>query len=248
MIAGVTAAGGGVTTLLRAIGPGLADLGVTGTLINPAVDVFDHFGRLRGNNDQWSVNPATASIAQQVGAFPLAPGSPDAALVYGIFSSATIHLKSQDGGAGVALLEIYEALPQPNSGALTNLSLRARTGEGDRTAIAGFVIADPQGFNRNARILLRAVGPTLAASGIQNPLTDPVLTVYSQKGERVAVSDHWFATNGPVLAAAMKQVGAFALPETSKDSALLLDLPAGAYSMHATGGSGVVLLEIYLIR
>jgi len=46
----------------------------------------------------------------------------------------------------------------------------------------------------------------------------------------------------------MKQVGAFDLPSASKDAALLVDLPAGAYTMHAIGGTGVVLLEIYLVR
>lgn len=45
----------------------------------------------------------------------------------------------------------------------------------------------------------------------------------------------------------MKQVGAFALPADSKDSALLLDLAAGAYTLHATGGTGVVLLELYIV-
>jgi hypothetical protein len=46
----------------------------------------------------------------------------------------------------------------------------------------------------------------------------------------------------------MKQVAAFDLPANRQDSALLLDLPAGAYSMHGTGGTGVVRLEIYLVR
>jgi hypothetical protein len=46
----------------------------------------------------------------------------------------------------------------------------------------------------------------------------------------------------------MAQVGAFDLPKTSKDSVLLLNLPAGAYSMHATGGTGVVLLEVYIVQ
>ena len=117
-------------------------------------------------------------------------------------------------------------------------------------AIAGFVIVDPQRFGRPARVLLRAIGPTLLGRGVLFPLQDPLLTLYNNKGETVAQNDDWSAgsTEGPTMAAAMKQVGAFDLPANSKDSALLMDLPAGAYTIHANGGTGVVLLEIYIVR
>jgi hypothetical protein len=172
------------------------------------------------------------------------------------------------------LLEIYSSSALDSAGELVNLSFRARTAPGEATAIAGFVIVDPQDFARPAKILLRAVGPTLTTQGIQHPLADPVLTVYNSKGEVVAQNDNWSVspadhpTASTDLAAAASQVGAFALPANSKDAALLVDLPAGAYTMSATGGTGlpaglsavgsaqaeasakegVVLLEIYLVR
>jgi hypothetical protein len=47
-------------------------------------------------------------------------------------------------------------------------------------------------------------------------------------------------------------VGAFPLADGSTDSALIADLPAGAYTANASGGdpsdSGEVLVEVYLLR
>jgi hypothetical protein len=134
---------------------------------------------------------------------------------------------------------------------ITNLSLRARTGPGEKVAIAGFVIVDPQGFGRSARVLLRVVGPTLSQYGVAFPLADPVLTLYDAQGQVVARNDNWSDTDPTGLAAAMQQVGAFTLPAASKDAAVLLDLPAGVYSVQATGigtPAGVTLIEIYLVR
>jgi hypothetical protein len=234
--------------LLRGIGPGLRSLGVTGAMANPAIDLLDQNGVLRGNNDQWQNGDSRiASTAQSLGAFPLAAGSFDSSLLYQFTAGRyTLMLKDQGQGDGVGLLEIYGV---PN---LVNLSFRARTAPGDETAIAGFVTVDPLGFGRTSRFLLRAVGPTLATQGIAHPLANPVLTVFNRQGEVIASNDDWATNNSSgdaaTLAAAMKQVGAFELPATSQDSALLLDLPPGAYTMHAQGGEGVVLLEIYLVR
>jgi hypothetical protein len=225
-------------------------------LPDPTIDLYNASGHLIANNDQWSTQPEVAAAATAVGAFSFSPGSNDAALLHDFSTgNATMMLKSQGNtAAGVGLLEIYQTSSASSDQALLNLSFRARTAPGDATAIAGFVIVDPQGFDRPARVLLRAVGPTLTTQGIAHPLENPILTLYDSASEVVAQNDDWSlapATDPTApadLAAAMTQVGAFDLPPDSHDAALLLDLPAGAYSMHATGGSGVVLLEIYLVR
>ncbi len=245
----------GLPALLRGVGPALKPLGVSNFLPNPALDVFNSSGTLMANNDQWSVDPSVAAVALELGAFAFAENSSDAALLhYFPTGSATIMLKNQGQGDGIGMIEVYhrlagsEIVPRQ---LLRNLSFRARTGPGEATAIAGFVISDPLNFARPAKVLLRAVGPSLGAQGIVRPLENPVLTVYNSKGETVAQNDDWSANNSSAnatdLAAAMKRVGAFTLPANSKDSALLLDLPASAYTLHATGGTGVVLLEIYIV-
>ena len=110
------------------------------------------------------------------------------------------------------------------------------------------MIDDPAGFNRSLRVVLRALGPALAGSGVADALANPVLTVFNQKGEVLAHNDDWSVANSTdpeSLASTMKQLGLSALPAGSKDAALVLDLPPGVYTMHASGGTGIVLLEIY---
>jgi hypothetical protein len=256
LIAGVSTKGAvWASTLLRGVGPSLQPMGVANFLPNPAIDLYNWVPQLIANNDQWWQNPSTAAAGAEAGAFSLASQSDDAALIH-LFppGNATLMLKDQTGRTGVGLLEIYLLKNQSFDslrGMLTNLSFRARTGPGEETAIAGFVLVDPQGLNRSARILLRAVGPALLPRGVVIPLEDPALTIYNSKGEVIARNDDWALNNSTgdsaTLSAFMKEVGAFELSTASKDAALLLELPPGAYSMHASGGSGVVLLEIYIL-
>lgn len=257
MIAGVTvrtdAGSPGLATLLRGVGPGLQPLGVIGFMADPALDILAARGQSLAHNDRWSTVPGLAAVAASAGAFSLAENSDDAALLQPLVTGTyTLHLHPQSGSTGVALIEVYRVPEEQDSGELLNLSFRARTTPGDDTAIAGFVVRDPAEFGRPLRVLLRAVGPTLATQGITTPIPNPILTVYDRSGEVVATNDDWALNNTSgdqtTLTAAMQQTGAFALPATSKDAALLLDLPPGAYSMHATGGTGVVLLEIYIVR
>lgn len=242
----------GMETLLRGCGPMLRSFGVTNYLPNPGLSVFSSTGQIIANNDQWSTIPRTNELASATGAVPFEAGSNDAALTrtFGT-ENATIHLLEQNNASGIGLLEIYRVPDSMVAADLMNLSFRARTAPGEETAIVGFVIVDPQGFDRPARVLLRAVGPALGASGIAQPLENPILTVYNAKGQIVAQNDNWpshFNAEQTDYDRATSQVGAFSLPQFSADAGVLLDLPAGAYSMHATGGTGVVLLEIYLVR
>lgn len=111
--------------------------------------------------------------------------------------------------------------------------------------IGGFVIEGSAPRN----VLVRADGPVLGAFGVPSPLADPVLNVYDSKGNLVASNVSWSTSaNAPALAAAAVATGAFALPATSADSALLLSLPPGSYTAvitSASNGSGSALFEAY---
>lgn len=243
----------GLPLLIRGAGPALQPYGVTNFLPNPLLDVFNAASTLIANNDTWGGSASLLDAFNACGAFPFQANSNDAALLptYGT-GTYTIHLRDQANASGVGLLEVYR-LPSSNvPGDLTNLSLRARTGPGEQVAIAGFVLTDPQNFDRPARILVRAIGPTLSGYGISQPISDPILTLYDGNGRVVAQNDNWSDSASPAdLSAAAQTVGAFALPANSKDAALLLDLPPGSYTAQVTGpanASGVTLIEVYLVR
>ena len=121
------------------------------------------------------------------------------------------------------------------SARLTNLSVRTAMSAG-QNLIVGVVV----GGGGSRDILVRAVGPTLAAFGLGNAMADPRLELYN--GEtRAFANDNWPAT----LASTFSSVGAFALPDGSRDAAFLQSID-GARSIWAQGnGPGVVLVEAY---
>lgn len=99
---------GAKNVLIRAIGPRLADLGVTGVLADPRFDVF-RAGTAApvASNDNWE--PALAATFGAVGAFQLTSGSKDAALVTALTpGSYTVQVSGVNGSTGEALVEIYE--------------------------------------------------------------------------------------------------------------------------------------------
>jgi aryl-phospho-beta-D-glucosidase BglC (GH1 family) len=130
---------------------------------------------------------------------------------------------------------------------LVNIATRAFCGTGDNVAIAGFVI----GGTGSKRVLLRAVGPTLATQGIAQSevLADPTMQLY--KGNTViATNDDWGASaNAAEIPTVAQAIGAasFAASDT-KSAVLLTSLEPGAYTFIVSGknnSTGIVLLEVY---
>jgi hypothetical protein len=97
--------------LIRGVGPGLVPFGVTGVLARPRVAVYSS-DTLIAENAGWSTSADATGIAQasaQVGAFALAPGSADAALIiYLAPGSYTAQVSGTGAASGVALVELYE--------------------------------------------------------------------------------------------------------------------------------------------
>lgn len=100
------------------------------------------------------------------------------------------------------------------------------------------------------QMLVRAVGPTLAAFGVSGAMTDPQLEiVHATTGAIVAANNDWgLAANAALVPAATAGVGAFALSAGSRDAAILASYPAGAYRVRTSGAGGSlgeVLAEVY---
>ncbi len=109
LIAGFFVAGTGTQrVLIRAVGPGLTAFGVTGALADPRLELFDARGVRQAENDNWDAG--LAATFAQVAAFPLSAGSRDAAMVVMLSAGSgyTAHVSGVGGGAGEALVEIYE--------------------------------------------------------------------------------------------------------------------------------------------
>ncbi len=132
------------------------------------------------------------------------------------------------------------------TGQLANLSTRAQVGVDGNVLIPGFVLSGPTART----VLVRAVGPGLAAFGVGGLLADPTLTVF-RGATVIATNDNWQEqTNAPAVATAAAQAGAFALANGSRDSALVLTLEPGSYTFQVAGAgrtTGVALVEVYVL-
>ncbi len=206
-------------------------------------------------NDDWQTAPAAevsalVATSAAVGAFALPTGgSKDSATV------ATLPVTNSGGytvritptapaSAGVALAEIYDADGPDSPVRLINVSTLGRVTADGLTP--GFVI----GGTAPKRLLIRAVGPTLTEFSVNGVLADPQLTIYPLGSDlAIARNNDWQdAGQGATLPDVFTAAGAFQLINGSRDAAVLVRLPPGAYTAVASGVGGTTgqaLVEVY---
>jgi hypothetical protein len=124
----------------------------------------------------------------------------------------------------------------PTATRLVNISSRGIVGTGENVLIGGFI------SRGGGRVVLRALGPSLGAFGVGNPLADPVLTLKDNNGATLAINDDWQSSQAADIAAAGLA------PTNTAESAILTSLPAGSYTGVVSGkgnATGVAVVEIY---
>ncbi|WP_221031872.1 immunoglobulin domain-containing protein [Actomonas aquatica] len=237
----------------RGIGPTLAEFEVPNPLADPMLQLStDSSAPTQWTNDDWRpLNGFDILAFNAIGYLPLLPGSADSQLS-ATLSPGVHHLQvlAKPGDSGITLGEIYALYTTPQNATFTNLSLRARTGDGDDTVIGGFVIDDPAELGRPVRLLIRAIGPGLLDFNVADVATDPVLQIFDHTGALVASNDNWSDDASNTLADTALRVGAFALAVNSTDAAVLLELAPGPYTAQvsvADGQHGQILLELYVV-
>ena len=151
-------------------------------------------------------------------------------------------------GEGRKMTQIFSgSVAGASEKSLVNISTLARVSSPTDAIVSGFVISG----STNRSVLVRAVGPTLSAFGVNDALKSPMLSVH--QGDRVIATNNAWA--GPTRAAtqdvtdAFDRVGAFRfVDEGSKDAALVVSLAPGAYTVQVKSGDGTpgaALLEVY---
>ena len=125
-----------------------------------------------------------------------------------------------------------------------NLSTRAQLDTAGELVV-GFVL---RGLSART-VLVRAVGPSLGALGVEGVMPDPKLELFDNDngGKKIGENDNWGGDEQIVNVA--RSVGAFALAgNDTKDAVLLMTLPAGAYSARLSGvggAGGTAIVEVY---
>lgn len=245
-VVGGTGTAGAKRLVIRAAGPSLGALGVPGTLGDPTVTLFTGATQV-ATNDDWGGFASITSAMAAVGAFAyVSADSLDAALVADVNGrDNTVVVGAQVGGSasGAVIAEIYDATPNATFTAtvprLVNVSVLKDIGA---SLTAGFVI----GGTGSMTVLIRAIGPGLAAFGVGGTVADPKLELFDGASKSIGANDDWGGTTA--LSAAFTSVGAFALQAASHDAALLATLQPGNYTVRVSGvnnATGVAIVEVY---
>ncbi len=211
---------------------------------------------------QWTYNGAPLSDGGGVS------GSADAYLVLsgadavraGSYACTVTNASGSATSSAANLTVISTATP----GRIVNLSTRASISPSGALSedilFTGFVI----GGTGSKSLIVRGIGPTLSEFGLSGAIEDPTLALYDsatpanlitqdaawQTPPSLPATAPWLGTVSPTDATAsdFAQVGAFALPQGSADTAVRISLPAGAYTAQvssAGANSGIVMAELY---
>jgi hypothetical protein len=142
--------------------------------------------------------------------------------------------------AGAQGLAGYYDLDNSSAAAqLGNISTRGLVQTGNDVLIGGFILVG----DSDSRVLVRALGPSLASQGVSSALQNPTLQVNDANGVVIA-NDNWKESQQ----AAIEATGL--APSDNRESAVVASLPPGAYTAIVSGKNnttGIALLEIYLL-
>ena len=237
--------GSSKTVLIRALGP---SLGVAGELAAPVLTLYNNAGTQLATNSGW--NYSDARTMSSAGASALPYGSKDAAIVTTLSPGLyTAQVTSATSATGLVRLEVFEVTPTALSTPLTAAATRSTLSS---SAPFSTTVTISQGSG-NRRILVRAAGPALSLSGVSNPQADPALTLLDSAGNVIASNNDWGTpvsggADAPTLADYFVEAGASTFLSGSADSALVVDLAPGTYTVQTTvasGSTGTAQVDVY---
>lgn len=222
--------------LIRGLGPSLTASGVPSPLADPTLTLFDQSGNTLMTNDNWQDSQPAEVTATGIPPQNDLESAIVATLAPGRYTAV---LAGQNGTAGNGLAEVYD-LESSTSSTLGNLSTRGFVGTGDNAMIGGIII----GNGDSPIVVLRAIGPTLASSGVANPLLDPTIQLHDGNGTVIGLNDNW--KDGQVQAVQATQLA----PTDDRESVIVAFLAPGNYTAVVRGHgdtTGVALVEAYRV-
>ncbi len=121
---------------------------------------------------------------------------------------------------------------------MANISTRGLVGQGQGQLIGGFIITGGPKL-----VLIRAMGPSMAALGVSPVLDNPAIKLFAN-GTLLAQNDDWKTNANVADIIAIKMA-----PANDLESALLVRLEPGAYTTVVSGSdssaTGIALVEVY---
>jgi plastocyanin len=237
LIGGFVVGGTGAKPLLlRGLGPTLAQFGVSGALADPTLELRNSGGGLIISNDNWG----SAANAQSIPVNMRPPNSLEPAILTSLNpGSYTAIVRGVNNTTGAALIEAYD-MDTITSSHFTNISTRGLVETDSNVMIAGLIVQ-----TNSEKVMVRALGPTLANFGVTNPLANPTLELHDANGALLASNDNWKSTQQSEITASGHA------PPNDLESAIVRTLTPGNYTAIVRGvnnTTGVALVEVYTLQ
>jgi hypothetical protein len=224
--------------LIRGIGPSLNGVGVT--LSNPTLEVH-HAGTTIATNDNWKMRPDGTSQQEDIEATSISPTNDlEPAILMMLSPGAyTAILSGKDGGTGVGLVEVYD-LGQGANSKPANVSTRGFVDTENSVMIGGFIVGGGSGVG-NARVIVRALGPSVPTAGA---LGNPTLELHDGNGALIASNDNWRSDQEAEI------IATGIAPTSDLESAIVRDFAPASYTAIVRGvnTTGVALVEAYTLN
>lgn len=230
--------------VLRGIGPSLVNFGIpaANVLNDPVLELHGPNGSVITSNDNWKDSPQRSQFEGTI----FQPTDDRESVILATLPPAayTVVLSGVSGGTGIGLVEIYDNDTSVDSD-LANISTRGFVQLNDNVMIGGFTLG---GSNNPTRIAVRALGPSLAAVGLNNVLADPTLELHNANGTIMVSNDDW--QSDPVSALALTSNG-LGLPDPKESGIFTALAPPGQFTAVLAGKNGTIgiaIVEIYNLR
>jgi hypothetical protein len=227
---------------LRGIGPSLTTNGqpLPGRLADPSLELYNSANVVIASNDDWITNRAEIEAA----GFPPPTNDKEPAIVKTLDpGSYTVIMRGNGNSSGIGVVETYDIGLDANA-RLANLSSRGFIGTGDDILIGGF-FAGPQ-TAAVTRVVVRALGPSLAQFNVPQPMQDPTIEVRNRDGNLVGANDNWQTDQKTAIEATGLQ------PSDLRESAIVLsNFDPGPYTAIVKGKGGAVgvgMVEIFDVQ
>jgi N-acetylneuraminic acid mutarotase len=231
--------------IVRAIGPSLLPFGISDALANPTLEIHDSSGAVVATNNDWKNTQIGGLITgdqfNEINASGLAPADDrESAIIANLTpGNYTAAVRGLGDTTGTGVVDAYD-ISSTATARLANVATRGLVQPGDKLMIAGFIVQ-----NGSVRAVVRALGPSLTAFGVNNALPDTTLQVRDQNGAIIMQNDDWQSDQKAELEATGLQ------PTNPLEAALIQTIPSGNYTAQVRGKpetTGIGVVEVYFLQ